>query len=182
MSLLVLTQQGADPAAPSASSAVFYFKTDDRVYWREDDGDIHKLAHSGEAETFLGLTVVSVTATGNVSGQSFRAATLGSSPGNNGLYGNSTTGLTFQASSGSLYDVTFISPGNVDYIMRVPTGTLHIEVPNGTVIHAASTTARAGARLPHGTAPTSPIDGDEWTTTAGKFIRINGVTKQFTLT
>lgn len=42
----------------------------------------------------------------------------------------------------------------------------------------ASTATVASLRLPHGTAPTSPVDGDEWTTTAGKFVRINGTTKQ----
>lgn len=40
----------------------------------------------------------------------------------------------------------------------------------------ASTTGRASLRIPHGTAPTSPTNGDMWTTTAGLFVRINGVT------
>jgi hypothetical protein len=43
------------------------------------------------------------------------------------------------------------------------------------------TTARSSLRIGHGVAPTSPVDGDMWTTTAGAFIRINGVTKTFTL-
>lgn len=38
------------------------------------------------------------------------------------------------------------------------------------------TTANASLNLPHGTAPTSPADGDCWTTAAGIFCRINGVT------
>jgi hypothetical protein len=46
----------------------------------------------------------------------------------------------------------------------------------GTVIAPAATTALAPMRIPHGTAPTSPVDGDMWTTTAGLFIRINGAT------
>lgn len=41
---------------------------------------------------------------------------------------------------------------------------------------AASTTGGAGFNLPHGAAPTSPVNGDVWTTTAGLFIRINGTT------
>jgi hypothetical protein len=40
----------------------------------------------------------------------------------------------------------------------------------------ASTTAKAPLNIPHGTAPTSPVNGDIWTTTAGLFVRINGVT------
>ncbi len=53
---------------------------------------------------------------------------------------------------------------------------------NGALISSASTTARAGLRVVHGAAPTSPSDGDVWTTTAGMFVRINGVTKTVTLT
>lgn len=41
---------------------------------------------------------------------------------------------------------------------------------------AAGTTSASSIRLPHGSAPTSPVDGDMWTTTAGLFVRINGVT------
>lgn len=38
------------------------------------------------------------------------------------------------------------------------------------------TTANASINLPHGTAPTSPTDGDCWTTTGGLFCRISGAT------
>lgn len=41
---------------------------------------------------------------------------------------------------------------------------------------AAGTTAKSSLRIPHGAAPTSPVNGDMWTTTAGLFVRINGVT------
>lgn len=61
-------------------------------------------------------------------------------------------------------------------------GTLALLKSGGVVTFPASTTAQAGARFPHGTAPTSPVNGDYWTTTAGAFTRINGVTKTFTLT
>jgi hypothetical protein len=46
----------------------------------------------------------------------------------------------------------------------------------GLVTTAASTTSNAGIRLPHGAAPTSPTNGDLWTTTTGLFARINGAT------
>lgn len=45
-----------------------------------------------------------------------------------------------------------------------------------------STTGRSTLRIAHGTAPTNPVDGDVWTTDAGAFIRINGVTKSIDLT
>ena len=40
----------------------------------------------------------------------------------------------------------------------------------------ASATGGAGFNLPHGAAPTSPADGDMWTTTAGVYVQINGST------
>lgn len=43
-------------------------------------------------------------------------------------------------------------------------------------IFPATTTGAASIRLPHGTAPSAPVDGDIWTTTAGVFARINGST------
>ena len=46
----------------------------------------------------------------------------------------------------------------------------------------ASAAGGAGLNLPAGAAPTAPVDGDIWTTTAGLFVRINGVTKTVTLT
>jgi hypothetical protein len=46
----------------------------------------------------------------------------------------------------------------------------------GTMIAVTATTAKASIRLPHGTAPSSPTNGDIWTTTAGLFVRINGAT------
>ena len=52
----------------------------------------------------------------------------------------------------------------------------------GLLTTVASASGGAGFRAPHGTAPSSPVNGDFWTTTSGAYIRINGVTKTFTLT
>jgi hypothetical protein len=49
----------------------------------------------------------------------------------------------------------------------------------GLVSTPASTTTTAGLRLPHGTAPTTPTNGDLFTTTSGLFARINGSTRQY---
>lgn len=43
-------------------------------------------------------------------------------------------------------------------------------------IFPAATTAISSLRLPHGTAPTSPVNGDMWTTTSSLLVRINGAT------
>ena len=47
----------------------------------------------------------------------------------------------------------------------------------GLVLTPASIAGGAGLRLPHGAAPTTPTNGDMWTTTAGVFVQVNGVTQ-----
>lgn len=46
----------------------------------------------------------------------------------------------------------------------------------GRIVTPAATTTQAMFNMPHGAAPTSPVNGDVWTTTSGIFVRINGVT------
>ncbi|MBO9542868.1 hypothetical protein J7643_19955, partial [bacterium] len=48
----------------------------------------------------------------------------------------------------------------------------------GKVTTAASAAGGAGFNLPHGVAPTTPGNGDIWSTSAGIFARINGATQQ----
>lgn len=50
------------------------------------------------------------------------------------------------------------------------------------VVTPASASGASGFRLPHGEAPSSPVNGDMWTTSAGIFVRVNGVTKTVTTT
>jgi hypothetical protein len=49
----------------------------------------------------------------------------------------------------------------------------------GKQTQVASAAGGAGLALPHGVAPTSPVNGDLWTTTAGLFAQINAATVQF---
>ena len=51
-----------------------------------------------------------------------------------------------------------------------------ISSPTASLHTLASTTSMASLCLPHGSAPSAPVNGDMWTTTAGLFTRINGVT------
>jgi hypothetical protein len=46
----------------------------------------------------------------------------------------------------------------------------------GKLITVTPTTATAAITLPHGAAPTSPVNGDLWTTTTGIYGRVNGAT------
>lgn len=57
--------------------------------------------------------------------------------------------------------------GRVGVRTNAPTAFMDLPAANAT---------RASLRLRHGVAPTSPNDGDLWTTTAGLYVRINGVT------
>lgn len=56
--------------------------------------------------------------------------------------------------------------GNSSSIVTVP----------ARILSGASTTSRAGINFAPGTAPTSPVNGDFWDTTAGFFGRVNGIT------
>jgi len=82
-----------------------------------------------------------------------------------------TGGLRLSALSGTLVLSTGAARAAAVTIDSVQTVTL-----SSILVGAASSTARATLRLPHGTAPTTPTNGDMWTTTAGVFIHINGAT------
>lgn len=47
----------------------------------------------------------------------------------------------------------------------------------GRVSLPAATELSASMTVPHGTVPTSPANGDLWTTTAGLYLRLNGTTR-----
>lgn len=69
--------------------------------------------------------------------------------------------------SESLFTVSNLGYGTFGGVTPTTTTFLHT---------AAGTTGVSSLRIPHGSAPTSPVDGDMWTTTAGLFVRINGST------
>jgi len=46
----------------------------------------------------------------------------------------------------------------------------------GAIQAATGTTTRPSLNIPHGSAPTTPVNGDMWTTTAGLYVHINGAT------
>lgn len=52
----------------------------------------------------------------------------------------------------------------------------------GTVVVPAASTSISPIRIPHGSAPSSPTNGDIWTTIDGLFARINGTTQQYATT
>lgn len=77
------------------------------------------------------------------------------------------------ASGGTARDLCFVTDGTARITVN---GTTGVSTCATQVILAASTTSLSSLRIPNGSAPTSPVDGDEWSTSSGRFSRINGVT------
>jgi hypothetical protein len=69
-------------------------------------------------------------------------------------------------------------PSRQDHVHPTDTTRAPLASPTftGKVTTAATAVGGAGLNLPHGTAPSAPVNGDVWTTTAGMYARINGVT------
>jgi hypothetical protein len=124
------------------------------------DVSLYRLNSAGIALTATGGAAISLLNSGSSAGY---LATSGSSMVV-GCYGT----LTFRVLDGGTTALTLDASLNATFA--------------GTAITLASAAAKAGLRIPHGAAPTSPTNGDMWSTTAGLFIYINGVTKTVTLT
>jgi hypothetical protein len=86
------------------------------------------------------------------------------------IIGGSTTQIQYN-NSGALAGSANFTWDNAN--SRVNTVNL---TATGLVLTAASAAGGSGFRLPHGAAPTSPTNGDVWTTTAGLYAQINGST------
>ena len=80
-------------------------------------------------------------------------------------------GRTTMASNRSIVDNDI--PDNITASNYLP---LAGGMLTGQLNTAASTTTTAGLTLPHGVAPTTPVNGDVWSTTSGVYARINGGT------
>lgn len=85
---------------------------------------------------------------------------------------------TTSASSATVGAVT-IGNGVAATNVAIGAGKIHTGdtiTAGSTIIAPAATTSIPSVRMPHGTAPSAPTNGDWWTTTAGAYVRINGAT------
>ena len=134
---------------------------------------------SGQA-SYFGGSISFPTSTGIISTVNDGRLFLDGSANQNGgsiiLYGSAHASFPAQAFYGANTHAFKTTSGTQQLSLSLTSATFA-----GTVIAPAATASLAPLRIPHGTAPTSPTDGDMWTTTAGLFIRINGVTKTVTL-
>lgn len=89
-----------------------------------------------------------------------------------------TVGQQFSAANG----VTYQWNGTQWFVIGGASGGPFLPISGGILTGELTTVASgagsAGFNLPAGTAPTTPNNGDVWTTSAGLFVRINGVTVQ----
>lgn len=138
-------------------------------------------ALDGRMPSLTGLKIDGTTALPFTGAQQFASGTV-SAPGISfsadpdcGLYRIGANNLGLAVNGVKQIDVTTTGVAF--------TGTLSATAISGTtgtftglVLTVASATGGAGLRLPHGAAPTSPTNGDLWTTTSGLYARINGTT------
>lgn len=120
-----------------------------------DGGDV---SLTGGATSNIGFAGGEVDVRGGESANTGGAVNVfgGRSLGNNGA------NLNIGGGAGTSGTTNGIDAGIVNIVTRVVT--------------AASAAARAGVSVPHGAAPTSPLDGDFWSTTAGFYVQVNGTT------
>lgn len=123
------------------------------------------------------LSIIHETTADMTSGHNVSIAFSGKDPGGTFSFGDvgfargsaDNSGATFVVTDNNRTN-TLISASATSCVLR------------GKVTCPASTTSFASLNIPHGTAPTTPANGDVWTTTSGMYVRINGVTKTVTLT
>lgn len=87
-----------------------------------------------------------------------------------------TTVLTAGASAGTLVTCAGALTATGALTASSTLSVTGVSTLTGRVDTSASTTSSAGIRIPHGTAPTTPTNGDLWTTSSGAFVQINGAT------
>jgi len=95
-----------------------------------------------------------------------------STPDAGGEIGYASNAFTLYGGSEDLS----LTAGTNTWTLSSSTGVTDVSMGSLRLLTAASTSSMAGFRLPHGTAPSSPTNGDVWTTTSGLYVQINGST------
>lgn len=177
-------QQSQNPGADNHVS-IYSVKNDNTVTkmiewtWGSQWDGVLKLLHSArvfgtlEVSGASGLRLYNNVALNALDSGATNRRLLVLSSGNNMTVGDVDNGmnmtLTLKAGGTGQVQIQTAATTRLTFTSATATFTL-------PVIAAAPTSGSTSIRLPHGTAPSSPTDGDMWTTTAGLFVRINGAT------
>jgi len=137
-------------------------------------------AYTGAATTYAGISSqVTLNATGTVTNAyGYRmtgiAAASGAITNSYGVYIDTVTGTGITTG----YGVYQVDTGALNFFGGVLAVGGATPSTTTALITPASTTGVSSLRIPHGSAPTSPVNGDIWTTSTAMFVRINGTTVQ----
>jgi hypothetical protein len=136
-----------------------------QLWWNSSDGRLYVWYDDGDSATFTGKVTVPPGTTGGA-GFNIGISASPSAPVDGDVW---VVGGSWRwRYSGSTYEVCTISGGQT--INGIKTFT-------AKPIMTTPTTGTASINLPHGAAPTSPVNGDLWTTAAGGlFVQVSGAT------
>jgi hypothetical protein len=133
---------------------------------------------SGLADTAVSRTNLGLGTMATATAADYSTTTVA-----NGLYyplsGNPSGFITSSALTGYATETFVTSQGYITSSALTPYAPLAGSTFTGKVNTVASAAGGAGLNLPHGAAPTTPVNGDIWTTTSGLFARINAGTQQY---
>ena len=155
---------GISPAAGDPSSVntgdLWYNITTGKLRWGKGSANLQNIATESwvaAGQTFTGL-VTTAASTNTTAGFNLPHGAAPTAPVNGDVW-TDTTGFYYRINGATVTPATLAG------------GTY-----TGLISTVASTTTNAGFRLPHGASPTSPVNGDLWTTSTGLFVRVNSVT------
>jgi len=171
---LLLFNGGTGTIASDANSQIAFranASTTAIVYYRFYNTNTNYSATSGTQTIIGNETSFAPTSGTAVFNAYLGSGTINQTGGANGNVSMIKLTPTYTAAGGDVYGVyynpTVTSVTGVNYSFRATSGLMSLP---------ASTTTIATLRIAHGSAPSSPVDGDIWTTTAGLYVRINGST------
>jgi hypothetical protein len=158
----------AQPASPAEGDAYIIASTHTGAQWSTFTPKDLAIYSGGTWYAFAPVEGIVVNVAGSL--YKFASGSWASAGGGGGSVAGSDKQIQYNASG------AFGAEAGFEYDYTSNTLTVQNATYSGLALTAASATGGAGFRLPHGAAPTSPTNGDVWTTTAGLYARINGAT------
>ena len=166
-----------------------------RYTWVRDTSDNLLLYKDMTAVAGTAATIATISATGNLgwgTATSSYLVDIGGTTHTSGLAANRPTSSSTPSSylstlrSDSIVDITSGSgethrslsihaQSTQNYIIEV-FGNVNVSPSPALQVKGDGTVVATRVQFPHTTAPSTPADGEVWTTTAGMYVRVNGTT------